>query len=216
MEILVAICLIALGLIVGLLGYKLFRAVMPIAGLAVGVIIGFTGLQAMFGTGITSTTIAVLVAIVFGLTLAILSFAFFDIALILLMGLAMSSLFTLIGLALGLSSADFVMGLLSLSGFIVGMIVASSSAFLAENLVSLVTAYVGSGLVLAGTFLLTSGISLADMYEKGVLTTASAHAADSLWWILAWVAGVIIMRQAQLNSLRLEAFPKHLAYDVKK
>jgi large-conductance mechanosensitive channel len=90
MEIFLAICLLVLGLLVGLFGYKLFKVIMPVAGLIIGASIGFTGFQGVFGTGVTSTTLAVLVAVVFGLALAGLSFAFFDIALVIFMGLAMS------------------------------------------------------------------------------------------------------------------------------
>lgn len=212
MEIAVAIFLVAVGLVVGLLGYKLFRAIMPVAGLVVGATIGFTGFQGIFGTGAVSTSMAVLAAIVFGVVLALLSYAFFDLALIVFMGVAMSSLLTLLGLALGLSSTGFTLGLLSLAGFIIGIILASSSAFLAESLVSLVTAYVGSGLVLAGIFLLFSGVSLQDMYTNGVLHTANMYASKSFIWIFVWIAGIVVMRQAQLHSLMLEMFPEHLQY----
>lgn len=212
MEIAVAIFLVAIGLVVGLLGYKLFRAIMPIAGLVVGATIGFTGFQGIFGTGPVSMSVALLAAVVFGVVLALLSYAFFDLALIIFMGVAMSSLFTLLGIALGLSSTGFILGLLSLAGFIIGILFASSSAFLAENLVSLVTAYVGSGLVLAGIFLLFSGVSLQDMYTNGVLHTAAAYASKSFIWILVWIAGIVVMRQAQLHALMLEMFPEHLQY----
>lgn len=215
MGIAVAIFLVALGLVVGLLGYKLFRAVMPLAGLVVGATIGFTGFQGIFGTGATSTTIALLVAVVFGLVLALLSYAFFDLALIIFMGFAMSAFFTLLGLALGLSSTGFILGMLSLAGFIIGIVVASSSAFLAENLVSLVTAYVGTGLILAGVFLMTSGVNLQDMYNDGILHTASAYASKSFVWVVVWIAGVIIMRQVQFSSLLHEIFPESLQYKSK-
>lgn len=215
MEIVVTVFLVALGLVVGLLGYKLFRAAMPIAGLVVGSTIGFTGFQGIFGTGAISTTIALLVAVVFGLVLALLSYAFVDIALTIFMGFAMSAFLTFLGLALGLSSTGFVLGLLSLAGFVIGVVVASSSAFLTESLVSLVTAYIGSGLVLAGVFLMGSGVSLQDMYTNGVLTTASAYASGSFIWVLVWVAGVVIMRNIQLSSLFNEIFPENLQYKAK-
>ena len=64
MEIFLAICLLVLGLLVGLFGYKLFKVIMPVAGLIIGASIGFTGFQGVFGTGVTSTTLAVLVAVV--------------------------------------------------------------------------------------------------------------------------------------------------------
>ena len=216
MEMLVAIGLIVVGVAVGLFGYKLFKVLMPIAGLLVGASIGFTGFQGIFGTGVTSTTVAVLVAIVFGLVLAVLSYAFFDIALTVLMGVAMSAIFTLLGFALGLSANGFVLGLLSLSGFIIGIIAASSSVFLTEGFVTLVTAYIGTGLALAGIFLLGSGVSLQDMYQNGVVTTASQYASQSFWWIFVWIASFIIMRQVQLRMIALDLFPEEFAYQSTK
>lgn len=215
MEIFVAVCLVAVGLAVGLLGYKLFRVLMPVAGLIIGGAIGFAGIQGIFGTGVTSTTIAILVAVVFALVLALLSYAFFDIALSVLLALAISSLFTLLGLALGLSENGFVLGLLSLSGFIIGFMMAVSSVFLAENFVTLVTAYLGSGLVLAGVALLSSGVHLSDLHGNGIIATIASYASGSFWWILAWITGVVVMRQVQLRTLMLEIFPKNLAYSDK-
>lgn len=216
MEMLVAISLVVIGLAVGLFGYKLFKVLMPIAGLMVGATIGFTGFQGIFGTGVTSTTVAILAGIVFGLVLAVLSYAFFDIALVVLMGMAMSAIFTLLGLALGLSANGFVLGLLSLSGFIIGIIAASSSVFLTEGFVTLVTAYIGTGLALAGIFLLGTGVSLQEMYENGVITTASQYASQSFWWIFVWIASFIIMRQIQLRMIAMELFPEEFAYRQSK
>ena len=216
MEIFLAICLLVLGLLVGLFGYKLFKVIMPVAGLIIGASIGFTGFQGVFGTGVTSTTLAVLVAVVFGLALAGLSFAFFDIALVIFMGLAMSTLATLLGLALGLSASSFVLGMLSLSGFIIGLMIGGSSKHLTKSFVTLVTAYVGTGLMLGGVFLLTTGVSLTEMYENGVIATASQYAEQSFWWILVWIASFVIMRQIQIKMILLDIFPKDFEYHESK
>jgi hypothetical protein len=216
MELLIAITLTAVGLLVGLLGYQLFKVIMPIVGVVAGISIGFTGFQGIFGTGAISTTIATLVAIVFGLVLAVLSYAFFDIALMILMGMAMSALFTLLGLVLGLSANGFVLGLLSLSGFIIGILVAASSHFLTQSFVTLVTAYVGSGFVLAGVFLLGSGVSLDTLVSKGVIATASTYASQSFWWILVWITGFVVMRQVQLRMILLDILPEEFAYKEAK
>lgn len=213
MELFVAVCLIVIGLSVGLLGLKLFRVLLPVAGLVAGATIGYTGIQGIFGTGVTSTTIAVLVAIVFGLVLAVLSYAFFDIALAVLMGLAVSSLFTLFGVALGLSTNGFVVFLLSVSGFIIGITLAVSSGVLTESLVTLATAFVGMGFVLGGVFVLSSGISMNDLATNGVIASVAQRVDTSFWWVLVWIAGAVIMRHIQLRSLFLEIFPKHLGYD---
>ena len=216
MEIFLAICLLVLGLLVGLFGYKLFKVIMPVAGLIIGASIGFTGFQGVFGTGVTSTTLAVLVAVVFGLALAGLSFAFFDIALVIFMGLAMSTLATLLGLALGLSASSFVLGMLSLSGFIIGLMIGGSSKHLTKSFVTLVTAYVGTGLMLGGVFLLTTGVSLTEMYENGVIATASQYAGQSFWWILVWIASFVIMRQIQIKMILLDIFPIDFEYRESK
>lgn len=216
MEMLVAICLIAVGLSVGLFGYKLFKILMPIAGLIAGATIGFTGFQGIFGTGVTSTTVAVLVAIVFGLVLAVLSYAFFEIALVIFMGVAMSTLFTLLGLGLGLSANGFVIGLLSLSGFIIGILVASSSYFLSQSFVTIVTSYVGSGIAIAGVLLLFTGLSLDTLFSKGVLVSASQYANQSLLWILIWITSFVVMRQIQIRTILLDIFPDDFAYKETK
>lgn len=215
MELFVAVCLIVIGLAVGLLGLKLFRVLLPVAGLVVGATIGYTGIQGVFGTGVTSTTIAILVAIIFGLVLAVLSYAFFDLALVVLMGLAFSSIFTLFGVALGLSANGVVVFLLSVSGFIIGLLVALSSPLLTEGVVTLVTSFIGAGLVLGGIFVLSSGVSLAELHDKGVIASVAHRVNGSFWWVLVWISSTIIMRHIQLRSLFIDVFPKHLAYDSK-
>ncbi|MGB4762201.1 MAG: hypothetical protein WBP12_02470 [Candidatus Saccharimonas sp.] len=215
MELFVAVCLIVIGLAVGLLGLKLFRVLLPVAGLVAGATIGYTGFQGIFGTGVASTTVAVLVAIVFGLVLAVLSYAFFDIALAVLMGAALSSLFTLLGVALGLSANGFVVFLLSVSGFIIGITLALSSGLLTESLVTLVTAFVGTGFILGGVFLLSSGISMNDLATNGIIASVAQRVDTSFWWVLVWIAGAVVMRHIQLRSLFLEIFPENLAYKAK-
>lgn len=212
MEIVIATCLIVVGLTIGLLGLGLFRLMLPLAGFIVGGIVGFTGIQGIFGTGVTSTTIAVLVACVLGLVLALLSYAFFNVALVVLVGLAFSSLFTLLAVALGLSANGFVVFMLSVAGFIIGAQLALSAPLLGASLVSLVTALVGAGLVLAGLFVLGSSVSVAELHANGVIATVAERVSNSFWWLLVWIASAVIMRTVQLSSLFAELFPEELSY----
>ncbi len=213
MEMFIAVSLIVIGLTVGFLGLKLFRILLPVAGLLVGVIAGFTGIQGIFGTGVTSTTIAVLVACILGLVMAVLSYAFFDIALIILVSLGMSSLFTLFGIALGLSSNGLVMTLLSISGFIIGAHLALFSPLLSVNIVTLATAFAGMGFLLAGLFLLGHSVTLGELGSNGVIATVANRVDQSFWWVFVWIAGVIIMRIVQLNRFFDNIFPEHLGYN---
>lgn len=212
MEMFTAVSLIIIGLTVGFLGLKLFKIMLPLAGLLVGAIVGFTGIQGIFGTGATSTTIAVLVACVFGLVLALLSYAFFDIALVLLIALGISSLFTVIGIALGLSENGFVLALLSLSGLIIGAHFALSSPLLSVNLVTLATSFAGMGFLLAGIFLLGSSITISELSSNGIIATVTERVSDSFIWALVWISGVVIMRLTQISSFLNGIFPEHLGY----
>lgn len=69
MEIFLAICLLVLGLLVGLFGYKLFKSDYASRWTNHRCINRLHWLPGVFGTGVTSTTLAVLVAVVFGLAL---------------------------------------------------------------------------------------------------------------------------------------------------
>lgn len=212
MELLVAICLIFAGLAIGLMGLKLFRILLPIAGLVSGAVIGFSGFQGIFGTGVTSTTIAILVAIVFGLVLAFLSYTFFDIAVNILVALSFSSLFTLLGISLGLSANGFIVTMLSISGFIIGLMIASSSIFLAESVVSFVTAFIGSGFILGGIFLLSSGVTMQSLHDDGVLMSVAHRVNNSFLWLLIWIASTVVLRYTQLSAFVNELFTSEYTY----
>ena len=47
----VALTLMATGVMGGLLGYKLFKVMLPLIGLIIGSTIGFVGVQSVFGAG---------------------------------------------------------------------------------------------------------------------------------------------------------------------
>lgn len=206
--VILAIMLIALGVAVGLLGYQLFRVLLPIAGLVAGAVIGFTGVQGIFGTGVTSTTVAVVVAVVFALVMALLSYLFFDLAVTVFLGVVFASLFTLVGVAFGLQENGFVITLLSISGFIIGLLAAMSSALTSINLVALVTGFLGTGYILAGVLLIAGGIDVDTVFNQGVIRTVAEQVDSSIIWVFVWVAGGILFSYSQLASLRYELFPE--------
>ena len=212
MEMFIAVSLIVVGLAVGLLGLRLFRVMLPLAGLIVGAIAGFTGIQGIFGTGVTSTTIAVLVACILGLVMAVLSYAFFDIALMILVAIGVSSLFTIFGLALGLYDNGFALALLSLSGFILGAYLAIMSPLLSVNVVALATAFAGVGFILAGLFVIGHSITIDDLGSGGVIATVAERVNDSLWWMFVWIAGIVMLYYAQMNRFLNDVFPESLGY----
>lgn len=217
MLILSAVSLIIVGLAVGLLGFKLFRVLLPLAGLVAGAVIGFSGFQGLFGSGVISTTISILVAIVFGLVLGLLAYLFFEVALVVFSGLVFSSLFVFLGVALGLSSNGVIVTLLSIAGFIIGLLLASSTVFLGERIVTFVTAFIGVGFVLTGVFLLSGGVTLEEIQTNGIIASFAQKVDKSFLWLFIWVAVAMIFRYVQMSTLMLELFPKTLEYKpVKK
>lgn len=128
--------------------------------------------------------------------------------------MAFASLFALFGVVLGLSPNGLVVFLLSVSGFIIGVLLVLQAGVMTESLVTLVTSFVGAGLILGGVFLMGSGVALGDLSSKGVILSVAERVSDSFWWVLVWIASAIIMRSVQLKALYLELFPEHLGYSV--
>lgn len=205
--VLLAISLIVIGVTVGLLGFQLFRVLLPVAGLVAGIIIGFTGVQGLFGTGVTATTIAVIAAVVFGLVMALLSYMFFDIALAVFLGVLFASVFALFGVALGLQENGFVVALLSVAGFIIGLLMVSS-VVTSVNAVVTVSGFLGAGYILAGVFLLAGGIETQQLLDNGVLKSLAQEVGSSFFWVLIWIGGGVAFRYFQMATLRYEVYPE--------
>src|SRR6187402_1421361 len=110
--VIIATALIILGGISALIGVKIFRILLPIIGLVAGVMVGFGGVQAVFGTGVISTTIAVVMSVVVGVIMALLSFLFYELAIMILAVMLGAAAFSYLGVAIGLGDAGFILFLL--------------------------------------------------------------------------------------------------------
>jgi len=199
----VAIVLLITGLLVGLLGHKLFRVFLPLLGLVGGAAVGFVGFQGVFGKGAVSTTVAVFVAIAVGLMLALLSFLFFELALTVYVALLGGSAFSYLGVSLGLGENGFVLFLLTVAGFVLGLSVAGSKGF-SSSMVVMVTAFAGMALVLASVFLIAGNVSLNQLYEQGVIRSVLDVIDQSFLWLFVWVASSLIAVHIQKLTLLQE------------
>ena len=206
-----AIFLITMGVIVSLLGFKLFRVLLPIIGLIAGSMVGFIGFQAVFGTGAISTTVAIIVAIVVGLLFALLSFFFFEIALLAYMALLGAGIMAYIGVALGLGDNGFIMFLLSLGGLVLGAIAATSAAF-SEKLVVGLTSFAGVLMIFAGIFLVGGGVTVDQLQNEGIIKTVLAVIDDSFLWFFIWLGASLVAMQVQIKTLLLEVLDNNYEY----
>lgn len=194
--VLIAILLMAVGLAVSLLGFKLFRVLLPIVGLVSGTMIGFGGFQGIFGTGAVSTTVAVFVALAVGMLLAILSYVFFEIAVIVISGIIGASVLSFLAVSLGLGANGFIITLLSITGFIIGINFASSKP-LGVSFVMTLTSMAGVAFILASVFLIAGNVTLAQLQNQGVISSVLKVVDQSFLWLFVWLAGSVIASNAQ-------------------
>lgn len=210
----VATLLIAIGVVVGLLGAKLFRVLLPIIGLVSGFMVGFIGVQAVFGTGVVAITMAVAVAVIAGLILAILSFAFFDLAVIVYTALLGAGALSYLGVALGLNKEGFLVFMLGLAGAILTAIWASKRA-VSTGIVVALTSFAGAAYVLAGFLLIVGNLTLDSLNESGVNGAILNVVDQSFIWFFVWVGLGLVAMQLQFRAIVSELFTNAMQYDEK-
>jgi hypothetical protein len=188
--VLVATALIIVGVITAMAGLKLFRLLLPIIGFISGIMVGFGGVQGVFGTGAVSTTVAVIMALIVGAIMAVLSFLFFEVAVVVLSIIVGVSAFSYLAVAIGLGDNGFLLFMLSLFGGILGFIVAASGP-LSRSLVIVLSSFLGVSFVLGGIMLLVGSVSLEQLND-GIVRTVLNVVDQELVWLLAWLGGGFI------------------------
>lgn len=201
-----AILLIVIGALAASLGTGLFKLLLPLLGLITGFFVGFVGFQGVFGTGAVSTAMAIVIALAVGIVMAILSFLFFEIAVVIFAIAAGAMVFSYIGLALGLSQDGFLVFLLGLAGAILAGVYASRYN-IGTQLVVTLTSLLGVGYILVGLFLIIGEVSLNDLTETGIVSTLLDVVDQSFLWFFVWVGGALVAMQLQYRILLAAVLP---------
>lgn len=201
--VLFAFALLAVGLLCAVLGARLAKTLMPLFGLFVGVVIGFTGVQAVFGTGVLSTTVAVFVSFAVGLLIAVLSYVFFDLAVTVLMGLVVANALAFLGIALGLRENGFVVLMLYIAGLVMGIKYALRNPT-AEAFLIYLTSFIGVAMVLSSILLITGDLSVAQLADNGVVKTSLDSMSQSFVWFMVWLGGSMVAANIQIASIAAE------------
>ena len=213
--IIIATVLILLGGSSALIGVKLFRLLLPLIGFTAGLMVGFGGVQAVFGTGAVSTTIAVVMAVIVGARMALLSFLFYEIAIVVLSIVLGASFLTYLGVAIGLENAGFILFLLGLTGGIIGFMVAMSTN-LSVSFIIVATSMIGVGYILAGILLIVGAITIDDLSNGGIIPTVVRTVDQSFLWVFVWIAGIIVSMNIQTKALAQEFMNDKFEYTVSK
>ena len=211
----VSTLLIAIGLVVALLGVKMFRLLLPLIGLVTGAMAGFIGVQAVFGVGAVATAIAVVVAIIMGLLFAFLSFAFFDLAVIVYVAMLGAAVFSYDGIALGLSQDGFLVFMLAVTGFLLAATWASRGG-VSLRIVMALTAFTGTAYVLVGIMLLVGNVSIDELNNSGVAATIIRVVDQSFLWFLVWVGGSLVAQQLQQRAAFNDLLTTSFEYNDKE
>ncbi len=210
-----ATILIMIGILSSVLGLKLFKLLLPFLGFVTGFMVGFLGVQAIFGTGVVSTAMSILVAFIVGVMIALLSYLFFDISVTLFAALIGGTAFSYMGVALGLSKEGFVVFLFSLGGAILGAMIASRYA-LAPQIVVTLTAMLGVAYILAGFLLVVGRVSLNDINSAGVSATILKVVDQSFLWFFVWLGGSIVAMQVQYRLALIDVMDNMFEYQELK
>ncbi len=193
---LLATLLIAVGIVVALLGAKLFKLLLPLIGLVTGAMVGFIGVQSVFGAGVVSTAIAIVTAVIVGLLFAVLSFAFFDLAVIVYVAMLGAAAFSYVGVALGLNQDGFLVFMLALAGLLITATWASRRG-VSLHVVMLLASFIGVAYVLVGVMLVAGNVTLDQLNDKGVGATLISVVDQSFLWFLVWVGTSLVAWQLQ-------------------
>lgn len=208
---LAALLLTAVGLASSLLGLKLFRIILPIIGLVTGFMVGFGGFQGVFGSGVISSAMAILVAVMMGLIFALLSFALFNVAIKLIAIVLGASVLSFLGVAIGLDKNGFIVFCLAVAGAIIAALLVNARQMSLQVVVA-VTSLVGVAFILSGVMLVVGKVSLEDLSDSGIIPTMLRVVDQSFLWLFVWLGGSILAMQVQYRLAVLEFLDDSFAY----
>lgn len=217
----IAAALVIIGAFIALLGERVFRVVLPIIGFVAGILIGYSGVEAIFGIGFISFPLAILTSLLIGSILAVLSYLYFEIAVILLVGVVTGYGAMYLGIALGLSSNGFWLGLLTFAGAVLGLALATAVP-MGQSLIVIASSFYGVAMVMAGFFMIGGSVTFEQMQRVGILRVVSERVDSNLLWFGVWMGGAIACSYAQLAAISRDllsgsglSYSETLAYQSK-
>lgn len=194
--ILVAILLIVVGLIACVSGYLLFRLLLPIIAFMVGFGVGFSGIQAIFGSNIWSFAAALLTAILIGVIFSAVSYFYYTVGVMVLSASIFAGLFAFFGQAIGLRDEGFIIALLSFTGAIIGGLTVLRYG-LQHSFIVVLTSLFGTACLLVSLFLLVGSVSLSELHRNGILATVNQVVDNSWLWFFVLVTGTVLSSEVQ-------------------
>jgi len=203
---LVLLALVALGLgaVLLLVGYRFFLLLLPIWGFVAGLWLGAETVSILLGEGFLVSVTGLVVGFVVGLIMAILSYLFYAVG-VLLLGASFGY-----WLAAGLMYAvGFESGfLVTVVGAITAIIFATLTVMLdvKKHLAIIMTAFGGAGGI-SLAILLIFGVIDPEQLQAGGAAALAAVIEESALWLLIWLAlaiGGIIFQESNTREYYIE------------
>jgi hypothetical protein len=197
--IILAIGALILGLAFLTAGYRFFLFLLPIWGFVGGLWLGGEAISVIFGEGFLVSTTGLVVGLVAGFIMAILSYFFYALG-VLLLG-ASFGYWLAVGLlyALGFNPGFVV----SIVGIISAIIFATLTVMLdvKKHLVIIITSFGGAGGITLAVLLLF-GTIVPELLQNGAFSVLEKIIAASAFWLLLWLALAIVGIIVQENRNR--------------
>jgi len=203
---LILLTLVALGLgaVLLLVGYRFFLLLLPIWGFVAGLWLGAETVSILLGEGFLVSVTGLVVGFVVGLIMAILSYLFYAVG-VLLLGASFGY-----WLAAGLMYAvGFESGfLVTVVGAITAIIFATLTVMLdvKKHLAIIMTAFGGAGGI-SLAILLIFGVIDPEQLQAGGAAALAAVIEESALWLLIWLAlaiGGIIFQESNTREYYIE------------
>lgn len=207
----VSAVLVILGAAVALTGERLFRAVLPLVGLVAGFMVGWSGVEAIFGINALSIPVALITGLLVGSITAVLSYLYFSIAVTILVTILFGYGAMYLGLALGLAENSFLLTMLAIAGWVIGLAIALNTP-VEQRLVVLLTSFYGVAMILVGIMMVAGHVSVEQFHENGVVKTALSSIENHFIWLLVWIGGSLIASLLQDTAARYSNLDNQLAF----
>jgi Domain of unknown function (DUF4203) len=193
-DFIVMVIIIVAGLVALFAGFRAFLILLPIWGLIVGFAAGAQVMATILGEGFLGSFLGIVVGIITGLVFALLSYLWWWVGVIVVVGAAGYALGYAILPAMGVD-ASFVAFLLGLAGAAI-FAFAAVVLRLPRVLVIIATSFWGSGAVIAGLLILFGDIASEDIVNGGVAAVVS----NSVLWLIVYFVLAVVGAFAQFST----------------
>jgi hypothetical protein len=197
---LISSLLILIGLLSITLGYLIFRILLPAMGYVLGFAIAFNSIVAINGSSALSYTGAIVVSNIIGLVIAALAYYYYKAAVILIAAGISASLFSLLAQAIGLDGDGFIVGLLALSGAVIGGLYLSRAGIQKTSMVILSSLF-GVVTVFTAILLVFGEIELLDIYNNNLFEITRSSFSSTWIWLLGILGATVLSSLIQQRVL---------------